>query len=308
MKRLCIFAAMLLFILTLYGCNSPFASYDGRPERLPVMQLQDIAYDVRWDRFYESKDEFTVYIRENGRWEPFLVLTANYPGEGNGEVLLLRRYLIYEARQWRAFNLITATEYYATSDIDAWLNTEYISWFSPGMQEQILTTHIETWDGRLVPNPRMPEHHVRTGTQIIQRQIFLLSFTEMGGEVWHSDAVEGEVLDYFNLDFIRRSSRRRLSLEEQGILHRERFSTTTRCGDTNSVRNPITNATAGGTWWWLRSRRASIVGNTVGIVRENLHVGGESGFIRVRPALCLPRNTPIYLVELDGRWVYAIRD
>jgi len=159
--------------------NMPFEHYDGRPERVELMQLMDIAYDVRWDRFYEGKDDITVYIKENGQWEPFLVLTANYPGEGNGEVLLLRKFLLDERKAWREPDS-GPRAYYPYSCIDRWLNMEYIQRFSYAIQEQILTTNIEVWDGYLRPNPRVDGHLHKIGTQIIERQFFLLSLEEMG--------------------------------------------------------------------------------------------------------------------------------
>ena len=275
------------------------------------MLLQDIAYDVRWDRFYECKSEFTVYIKENGVWTPFLVLTANYPGQGNGEVLLLRKYLVEEYIQWHGGRRFLHQEqgYYPNSTIDTWLNTEYLQRFSPSIQERILVTNVEVWDGRERPNMNRPQSaNNRISTQIIERQVFLLSVTEMGGTVrW--DAVEGEVLDYFNRELIELSTGRRITPTERFHLYMQRHATV---HDGRKVPLPIDTSQNlyDLDWWWLRSRRRSVADNTVGIMRESSHSASEHELEQrhARPAFCLSRDTEVHLMELDGSFIYVIHD
>jgi hypothetical protein len=305
LKYIALAGLVIAAFFVIMRIRSPFALFDGRPERLEVMQLRDIAYDVRWDRFYDGKDDFTVYIKENGVWEPFLVLTAHYPGEGNGETLLLRRYLIAEPRPWRLPETPgTRRMYYATSDIDHWLNTEYIKSFAPSMQERILMTNIETWDGNQRP---FPDQNIsrsnRVQSQVISRQIFLLSLTELGGQVYNFDPIEGEVLDFFNRTFIRRSVGGLLTPTELWELHRARYMATQR--GVEAVWGEL-----GVTRWWLRSRRTSTFDNSIAVVMDTFYAIPELApdNIRVRPAFCLPGDTPIHLIELDGRLVYVIHD
>ncbi len=70
-------STMVMMIFTLTGCGSP--------------TISDIAYD----RIFRS--DYTVYIKENDEYAPYLVLTNNY----NGNTLLLRQYLLDETRAYK---------------------------------------------------------------------------------------------------------------------------------------------------------------------------------------------------------------
>ena len=90
----------LLVILIFSGCHS----------RKEVTKISDLAYD-------ENKESgYTVYIQENSKYVPYLVLTNNY----NGNTLLLRKDILDELR---AYNDYFA--YYKDSIIDKYLNNEF---------------------------------------------------------------------------------------------------------------------------------------------------------------------------------------
>jgi len=89
--------------------------------------IADIAYDVR-----NRGADYRIYLQENGRFVPYLVLTANYSGSRNA--LLLREHLLdreiafnpsprgHGLWAWQDFGA-----YYSDSNIDNFLNTEFIS-------------------------------------------------------------------------------------------------------------------------------------------------------------------------------------
>lgn len=75
-----------------------------------MKKVSDLAYD-------EADSINYIYIMENGKYTPFLVLTDDY----NGSTLLLRKEVLDENRR---FNNYSA--YYANSEIDLYLNEEYL--------------------------------------------------------------------------------------------------------------------------------------------------------------------------------------
>ena len=88
------------------------------PKTLPAKQpqtLKDLAYDS------DKRLGYTIYIPENGKLEPYLVLTKNYYKQGN--VLLMRKYLVEAAIP---HNETQTTSYYAESIPDRFMNELFI--------------------------------------------------------------------------------------------------------------------------------------------------------------------------------------
>jgi len=285
-------------------------------ERGEVMELYQIAYNSI-SRFYESQDDITVYIKEDGEWEPFLVLEASYPGSGNGGTLLLRKYLLpqrvpwFIIEHWREAAQRLSMIHYQISYIDQWLNTAYLHRFTPEMQARILLTNIavESEDSTI--------NHRRTTT--VPRQIFLLSLEEVGGvsRNLRPNIIEGKRLDYFIPG---------RWFQDAGVradIRRERLKTTTRGADRDDIKYPYYSkefglqrgSTFGGGVssrsfnWWLRSGRQGHGGDLIYLVMDfgMVQTRQNSDINLVRPAFTLPKDTPIVLYEIEpGRLVYVI--
>lgn len=145
--------------------------------------IKDIAYTV--DKLHGYK----VHIKENGEYVPYLVLTDDY----NGNCLLLREYLLDDLDAFKKTNFDSSkvSSYYETSDIDVFLNTEFINTLPSFVKEKIVdsTIFITTEDSIGICG---------TKTKEINRQVFLLSYAEVGGSKGSVPAYEGKTLKYFN--------------------------------------------------------------------------------------------------------------
>lgn len=138
-----------------------------------TMEIRDAAFKSRlqpgktvYIKEYTSEDEY--------EYQPYNVVTSNY----NGDVLLLRKYvdavyLPYNiGLSWDHQDVTTgdASNYYKDSNVDVYLNTEFINRYSNGVQNNILTTDIKitSEDARKV--------------ETISRKLFLLSLSEIFGD------------------------------------------------------------------------------------------------------------------------------
>ena len=284
-----------------------FLLIGGRPRIGQAMPLYRSAYDSL-GIFYLNQNSITVYIRENGEWEPFLALESSYPGEGNGGVLLLRRYLIQERRPWSTIGNRELSPdpgvYYPLSEIDNWLETEYFHMFSPSIQDRILTTNIEVWDGF----NHAPEgtSAIRTVTESMPRKVFLLSENEVGQmRGGATRAAEGEPIAYFHPGsrYGLRSMQQSLSNSRRAATPRDEYTgdRTVRLGGGGGFH---------GYSWWTRTVRWSGINGTI---FATMHNGGTHHVINrdstfVRPAFTMSRDTVIELYRVDGRMVYVIHD
>ena len=108
----------------------------------------------------------TVYLNENGSPVEFYVAQHNYEPDlnGAGRTLLVRKDC-YDMRKWHR----TAVNAYATSDIDAWLNSDYIGLLDDNIKDAIGTTKFRYTVG----------DGFRTLTTL-NRSVFLLSIAELG--------------------------------------------------------------------------------------------------------------------------------
>lgn len=131
--------------------------------RLAQTKIKDIAYDVA------PAFGYTVYIKEQGVYQPFLVLTSKY----HGNVLLLRQHVMdtyCETNDEKAY-----TSYYANSKIDKYLNEDYLRKLSVDVQQQIIDSKI-----KIVAKESLGINGMKVDT--IERKVFLLSLSEVGYE------------------------------------------------------------------------------------------------------------------------------
>ncbi|MBQ9493173.1 MAG: hypothetical protein IJR54_05495 [Oscillibacter sp.] len=122
-----------------------------------------------------------IYLPEQGRYVPFLVLSADYAGNA----LLLRRDVLPE---FRPLNDYSAA--YPDSALDRFLNTEYLQRLDlarPFIQPVEITVTDENALG-------VSGDTVRTVT----REIFLLSCAETGFTELYNAGKEGTALSYFD--------------------------------------------------------------------------------------------------------------
>lgn len=170
-KHLISFILAAVSGISLFSCNDSVEEVNNPPEI-----LKDIAFD-------KNKGEYRIYIKENGSYEPFLVLTENKNG-----CLLLREYLL-EPRPYN--NAGEYASYYENSLIDSFLCEEYPEYFSDELNKLIPSTDID-----IISRNAIDTHD--TDMNSINRKFFLLSAHEVnGGSVCKMGLEEGEELKYF---------------------------------------------------------------------------------------------------------------
>ncbi|WP_081168553.1 DUF6273 domain-containing protein [Lactococcus garvieae] len=123
--------------------------------------LRDLAYDKN------KRLGYTVYVKEEGKLTPYMVLTKDYLDQGN--VLLLRQHLVNPPMSFREG---WEEAYYGHSIPDAFMNKVFIKRLSKSIQEKLSLTELGI-------NPS----EVNTGRgyiEKIQRKLFLLSDVDLG--------------------------------------------------------------------------------------------------------------------------------
>ena len=141
----------------------------------PPETLNDLAYDIN------KRHGYTVYIKENDEYIPYLVLTNDY--NGNGDALLLREHLLEESY---FFN--DRLGYYKDSYIDRYLAEVFLPQIAAEVRDIIVDSEI-TIAKRNRDRDRLTEQ--------ITRQVFLLSLTEVDFTPSIISAIEGISLEYF---------------------------------------------------------------------------------------------------------------
>lgn len=167
---------LFCLLVAAYGIFAVGCQSSRRPSQA---KIKNIAYDVA------PASGYTVYIKEQGIYQPFLVLTARY----HGDVLLLRQHVMKTYRETNDEK--TYTSYYADSEIDQYLNGEYLRELS-GIQQQIVDSKI-----KIVAKESLEINGMKVDT--IGRKVFLLSISEVGyGKAIDFIPNEGTPLDYFD--------------------------------------------------------------------------------------------------------------
>lgn len=160
-----------IIIILVGGCNSM-----NKGRRLKNdLTIKDIAFDVN------KKSGYSVYIKENSNYIPYLVLTSDY----NGNTLVVRKEVLEEDQRFD-----DNTGYYEDSQIDQFLNSEFLSAFDQEIQDKIYDTDITI-------TAKSSIGIGGTDTESITRKIFLLSCTEVGLFDTSFTGEEGKALKYF---------------------------------------------------------------------------------------------------------------
>ena len=268
-KKSYVMVMLVIGMLLLTGCafinDWPFGFINAGPlmEAHEVTVIADIAYDVNPHLGY------TVFILEDGRYVPYLVLTNDY----NGHTLLLRKHLLDEFMRYSPPEGTAGfAAYYGDSELGNFLNDEFFYLFCESLQARIVNSSIEI----------TARHSLRAladnDLEIIERRVFLLSMTETGGR-HRSRMVEGRKLDYFS------TIERRIANTASG--HIESWW----------VRTPHTGS--------MPDQPGIISWSGYQTIGSTLTIFGYTE-LGVRPAFSLPNDTPIIRGELEGETVFFI--
>lgn len=253
------------------------------PDRESPATLRDLIYGEGLE-----ENQYTVYIQEDGKETPFLVLTDQYSKDGY--CLLLRKYVRDEVRvfnpskSWPRAPTSPEEErmfshpeypgklaYYPGSAIDHYLTEEYVQLLPEAVQDILCTAEIEVTQESSLGRSR-------ADTEKIQRTAFLLSMAEVGGVTGQITPKEGRKLAYF-------------------------FEQAQRSADTDSGKSMD---------WWLRTPHTLYVFMVCFIDRHGMQqMAGLNGMTKakdgtwnvyggVRPALCLDPETAIE--QKNGRF------
>lgn len=145
--------------------------------------LKDIVYNKN-----NSDDDFTLYIKENDVYVPYIVISDDY----GGGVLVVRKYLLDAHTHFNAQKSYgSAGGYYPNSHVDQYLTDVFLPQLSAAMQEAILQTPVEVSTVRTVTSGGAVGE-----TETISRKVFLLSATEMNIKTGMAGR-EGKALSYF---------------------------------------------------------------------------------------------------------------
>lgn len=140
--------------------------------------IGDLAHDE------ENPWGYRIYIEEDGKYVPFIVLTSNY----NGNCLLLREFLLDDLYSYNSSGEYGS--YYNGSNIDKFLNENYYLEISESTRRLIAESEIE-----ITSKSAIDTHNDKI--EIIKRYIFILSANEVNGALGSITLKEGKTLDYF---------------------------------------------------------------------------------------------------------------
>lgn len=240
---------IVLCCLFASGCMLNNQNTKGRDKLLDNKEvtLQDIAYNRT------KNSSYRIGIEENGMIVPYLILTDDY----NGDCLLLREFLLDEPKKYNIAKKYSG--YYEDSEIDKYLNEEFINRFTSELRNAIV-------DNTIVITDRNSLGGHGKDTTTITRKVFLLSFAEMNRNSGsRTNLKEGEPLEYF-------------SRESNRIAYYE-------------------NGQVGS--WWLRTPNSGyrdvVCSVTADGALDIVGINGTEGeyLNGVRPAFCLKRETKI---------------
>lgn len=134
--------------------------------------IGDLAYDE------ENPWGYRIYIEEDGKYVPFIVLTSNY----NGNCLLLREFLLDDLYSYNSSGEYGS--YYNGSNIDKFLNENYYLEISESTRRLIAESEIE-----ITSKSAIDTHNDKI--EIIKRYIFILSANEVNGALVGGNTIMG---------------------------------------------------------------------------------------------------------------------
>ena len=161
-------------IIILLSIISAFIGINCYITHIRQNTISSIAYSS-----LKSKDDYRVYIKEDGKYVPFLVIDNGYE---KGSTLLLREEILAETKRMNEYS-----SYYKDSEIDRYLNGSYY--------ENLKEIHslIESTAVEIVKDEAIGS--TGDGTENINRNVFLLSAYELGFDM----EKEGKRLGYFSI-------------------------------------------------------------------------------------------------------------
>ena len=148
--------------------------------------MSDELKDIVYEDTDMAEGEYTVMIKEQGEYVPYLVITDNYNGSKN--CLLLRKYLLDEFRRFDEFAEVCT--YYGDCELDAFLNEEYINMYSNEIQNMMIESKVEITAYLGVVSGELLKKNIK-------RKIFILSYEETCNDEDSSIVKEGEPIKYF---------------------------------------------------------------------------------------------------------------
>lgn len=263
-KTVKVAVVIMLLILIPFSIREIWLRFGVHPET-----IRDLAYDVN------SRQGYTVYIQEGEEYHPYLVITEDYNNSGN--VLLLREYLMDEARRFDEWRGSYDLGYYEDSEMDIYLNGEYADLLSLEVREAIVESEITITTPYNLWSTNGKEG---IDTMEINREVFLLAYTEISRQKSRVVNEEGELLPYFS----SHNSRRCLASTGEG----ENF-------DNYWTRTTYQSQGAAGMITVI-SLRGAVAGASI------MHV------LNVRPAFCVDGDTKIIKSPnvIEGKNVYVI--
>lgn len=162
------FIWLILSLLLLTACGNSAGS---------ASTVSDLAYNKAG-----SKNE--VYIKENGTYTPYIVVTDDY----NGSTLLLRKNVDYNCAFSKQGQ--ECPSLYSGSQIDNYLETTVYDSYDESIRNIIVSSNLE-----IATSNTIEQHLTQTAT--INRNIFLLSMYEFGGDPENYAIKEGNELELF---------------------------------------------------------------------------------------------------------------
>lgn len=173
-KKIVIF--LIIFVILLIICGGVFSYLYFLA---PPQYLKNIAYDNK-----TKPNDYIVYLKEDGDYVPFIVTSKDYLGDGSNECLLVRKHVLSDTKP---INL-GSTSYYENSNMDLYLNDEYIKELE--CQDIIDDIQLEIASKKAIGNSE-------TITTIIKRKVFILSAYECYELSGKDMLQEGNQLKYF---------------------------------------------------------------------------------------------------------------
>ena len=159
-------------IIILLSIISAFIGINCYITHIRQNTISSIAYSS-----LKSKDDYRVYIKEDGKYVPFLVIDNGYK---EGSTLLLREEILTETKKMNEYS-----SYYKDSEIDRFLNGSYYENLKE-IHSLIESTAVEIYSDASIGCSG-------DETENINRNIFLLSDKELS----YGYGIEGKALRYF---------------------------------------------------------------------------------------------------------------
>ena len=188
-----------------------------------------------------------IKIKENGTLREFIVLVSNY--SGTGRTLVCRKNTIGD----EDFSGTTRA-LYPNSNVDKYLENDYYNSIDSNIRKLIAGINIQ-----------VDSAYDSKGTQTINRKVFCLSYTELGGSDSEGNVI-GSAIPYFN------SNDRRKAVDDSG----------------NTSEYWARNRPVNGNYHWFGIDRKGALRNTLSLVINALALSRP-----MRPAFTLPGNTVI---------------